>query len=58
MDGNIPEVWEKVTHANKRLLLKRTTNNNQVKEPNDLRGGKLTDPLGLGRTLTMISLIG
>ena len=38
-------------------FINRVSNTSQLDEPPEFRGGIIADPMGLGKTLTMISLV-
>ncbi|KAK5987284.1 SMARCA3-like protein [Cladobotryum mycophilum] len=57
MDGSSPDIWEAVEAGQEILFLNRISATNQVKEPPQFYGGIVADPMGLGKTLSMIALI-
>ncbi|KAK2593643.1 hypothetical protein QQS21_008647 [Conoideocrella luteorostrata] len=52
-----PDVWEIVDTERGRFFLNRISNAHQSEEPPQCYGGIVADPMGLGKTLTMISLV-
>ncbi|KAF4967629.1 hypothetical protein FSARC_4824 [Fusarium sarcochroum] len=51
-----PDVWEIMDTDQGRFFLNRVSNASQVEEPPQCYGGIVADPMGLGKTLTMIAL--
>ncbi|KAM0247854.1 hypothetical protein ACHAP5_003866 [Fusarium lateritium] len=52
-----PDVWEIVDTDQGRFFLNRISNASQTEEPSQCFGGIVADPMGLGKSLTMIALI-
>ncbi|KAI8721575.1 Helicase ATP-binding domain-containing protein [Fusarium sp. LHS14.1] len=51
-----PDVWEMRENDRERVFLNRISNAYQAEEPPQCYGGIIADPMGLGKTLTMIAL--
>lgn len=51
-----PDVWEMIDTDQGRTFLNRISNAYQSEEPPQCYGGIIADPMGLGKTLTMIAL--
>ncbi|WAO86157.1 Helicase ATP-binding domain-containing protein [Fusarium falciforme] len=51
-----PDVWEMRENDRERFFLNRISNAYQAEEPPQCYGGIIADPMGLGKTLTMIAL--
>ncbi|KAJ4322697.1 hypothetical protein N0V84_004722 [Fusarium piperis] len=51
-----PDVWEMIDNDQGRIFLNRVSNAYQSEEPPQCYGGIIADPMGLGKTLTMIAL--
>ncbi|KAJ3535529.1 hypothetical protein NM208_g536 [Fusarium decemcellulare] len=51
-----PDVWEMVDTDHERFFVNRISNAHQSQEPPQCYGGIIADPMGLGKTLTMIAL--
>ncbi|KAF4437905.1 alpha-1,6-mannosyltransferase subunit [Fusarium austroafricanum] len=51
-----PDVWEIIDTDHGRFFLNRVSNVSQIEEPPQCYGGIVADPMGLGKTLTMIAL--
>ncbi|KAF5231676.1 hypothetical protein FAUST_9143 [Fusarium austroamericanum] len=52
-----PDIWE-VKHTNQgKYFLNRVSHASQLEEPPQCYGGIVADPMGLGKTLTMIALV-
>ncbi|RMJ17029.1 hypothetical protein CDV36_003298 [Fusarium kuroshium] len=51
-----PDVWEMIDTDQGRIFLNRISNASQPEEPPQCYGGIIADPMGLGKTLTMIAL--
>ncbi|TDZ16658.1 DNA repair protein RAD5A [Colletotrichum orbiculare MAFF 240422] len=56
-DGTKPDVWEAEATKNGIRFTNRISGARQVQEPPSFYGGIIADPMGLGKTLAMISLI-
>ncbi|RSM00791.1 hypothetical protein CEP52_008933 [Fusarium oligoseptatum] len=54
--GQRPDVWEMIDTDQGRTFLNRISNAYQSEEPPQCYGGIIADPMGLGKTLTMIAL--
>ncbi|KAK8041746.1 hypothetical protein PG993_006269 [Apiospora rasikravindrae] len=52
-----PDIWEIVDSTQTRQYLNVISGAHQPDEPEEFAGGIVADPMGLGKTLTMISLI-
>ncbi|KAI1124795.1 SNF2 family N-terminal domain-containing protein [Nemania abortiva] len=50
------DIWETVDNDYGRVFVNTIANNWQAEEPPQFRGGIIADPMGLGKTLTMIAL--
>ncbi|RFU25005.1 hypothetical protein B7463_g11336, partial [Scytalidium lignicola] len=55
-DNNQPDLWEKIDNDQGRIFVNRISNAYQADEPPQFYGGIIADPMGLGKTLTMIAL--
>ncbi|KAH8803561.1 SNF2 family N-terminal domain-containing protein [Xylogone sp. PMI_703] len=55
-DGSQRDLWEKVDTGQGRFFVNTITNAHQTDEPPQFYGGIIADPMGLGKTLTMIAL--
>jgi SNF2 family DNA or RNA helicase len=53
MDDTCPDIWE----SRKGVFMNRITGRAQTDRPSDFQGGIVSDPMGLGKTLSMLSLI-
>ncbi|KAJ4252936.1 hypothetical protein NW762_010842 [Fusarium torreyae] len=51
-----PDIWEIMDTDQGRFFLNRVSNASQSEEPPQCYGGIVADPMGLGKTLTMIAL--
>lgn len=51
------DIWEIADTSHTRLYINRISEAQQAIEPPEFSGGIIADPMGLGKTLTMISLI-
>ncbi|KAF2017851.1 hypothetical protein BU24DRAFT_432428 [Aaosphaeria arxii CBS 175.79] len=51
------DIWEAFDSSHERLHFNRVTDIHQVEAPPQFYGGIIADPMGLGKTLTMIALI-
>ncbi|KAK9414057.1 putative Helicase ATP-binding domain-containing protein [Seiridium unicorne] len=54
---NIPDLWDRVDTDRGRIYVNTVTNVYQNNTPQQTLGGIIADPMGLGKTLTMIALI-
>ncbi|KAK6065572.1 hypothetical protein SCUP515_11130 [Seiridium cupressi] len=54
---NIPDIWDRVDTDRGRIYVNTVTNVYQNNTPQQTLGGIIADPMGLGKTLTMIALI-
>lgn len=52
-----PDVWETLDTDHGRMFLNTISHASQPEEPPSFYGGIIADPMGLGKTLTMISLV-
>ncbi|OTA67438.1 hypothetical protein K449DRAFT_365300 [Hypoxylon sp. EC38] len=50
------DIWETVDNDYGRVFVNTIANTHQTEEPPQFRGGIIADPMGLGKTLTMIAL--
>ncbi|UKZ83456.1 hypothetical protein TrVFT333_011265 [Trichoderma virens FT-333] len=57
LDGSRPDIWEYMENGQRHCFVNRVSNAYQDEEPEDFSGGIIADPMGLGKTLTMISLV-
>ncbi|OPB38875.1 alpha-1,6-mannosyltransferase subunit [Trichoderma guizhouense] len=55
-DDHQSDIWEKADTNQGRFFVNRVSNTHQSEEPPQFYGGIIADPMGLGKTLTMISL--
>jgi hypothetical protein len=51
------DIWEKADTSQDRYYFNHISKSDQPEPPPEFRGGIVADPMGLGKTLTMISLI-
>ncbi|KAI0883701.1 SNF2 family N-terminal domain-containing protein [Annulohypoxylon maeteangense] len=51
------DIWETVNNDHGRVFVNTITNTYQTEEPPQFSGGIIADPMGLGKTLSMISLV-
>ncbi|KAK0724038.1 SNF2 family N-terminal domain-containing protein [Lasiosphaeris hirsuta] len=56
-DGARPDIWEAVENGGGHIFVNHISDARQVDEPPPFYGGIIADPMGLGKTLTMIALI-
>ncbi|KAH8706219.1 SNF2 family N-terminal domain-containing protein [Ilyonectria robusta] len=56
-DGARPDIWEAVESGQEHCFINRISGARQMDEPPTFYGGIIADPMGLGKTLTMISLL-
>ncbi|XDG07064.1 hypothetical protein ABKA04_006679 [Annulohypoxylon sp. FPYF3050] len=54
--GSCRDIWKTVKNDYGRIFVNTITNSWQTEEPPQFHGGIIADPMGLGKTLTMISL--
>ncbi|KAI0897016.1 P-loop containing nucleoside triphosphate hydrolase protein [Annulohypoxylon nitens] len=54
--GRCRDIWETVKNDYGRIFVNTITSSWQTEEPPQFHGGIIADPMGLGKTLTMISL--
>ncbi|KAF7522527.1 hypothetical protein G7054_g12116 [Neopestalotiopsis clavispora] len=52
-----PDLWVVVDTTQGRQYLNTVSEASQIEEPSEFAGGIVADPMGLGKTLTMISLV-
>ncbi|PFH57629.1 hypothetical protein XA68_14768 [Ophiocordyceps unilateralis] len=57
-DTRQPSIWEAIDTDYSRHFLNRVSNADQLEEPRQFYGGIIADPMGFGKTLTMIALVG
>ncbi|CAN9407321.1 unnamed protein product [Alternaria alternata] len=50
------DMWEALDSSNGRTFINRVSNTHQDSPPPDFYGGIIADPMGLGKTLTMLAL--
>ncbi|KAI1669943.1 SNF2 family N-terminal domain containing protein [Pyrenophora tritici-repentis] len=50
------DMWEALDSSNGRKFINRVSNSHQDNPPPDFHGGIIADPMGLGKTLTMLAL--
>ncbi|KAH6867419.1 SNF2 family N-terminal domain-containing protein [Thelonectria olida] len=50
-------IWEAIDTDEGQFFLNRVSNTDQTEEPPQFYGGIIADPMGLGKTLTMIALV-
>jgi SNF2 family DNA or RNA helicase len=55
MDYTVPDVWG-IEYFSEHFV-NRISDCRQVEKPSDFRGGILADPMGMGKTLTIMSLV-
>ncbi|KAK3497860.1 SNF2 family N-terminal domain-containing protein [Neurospora hispaniola] len=56
-NGEHPDVWEYVEHrVGDGSFVNRISDSHQKEQPENFQGGIIADPMGLGKTLTMIAL--
>ncbi|KAL7928886.1 SNF2 family N-terminal domain-containing protein [Trichoderma chlorosporum] len=55
-DAHQSDIWEKIDTDQGRFFVNRISATYQVEEPPRFYGGIIADPMGLGKTLTMIAL--
>ncbi|PNP51003.1 hypothetical protein THARTR1_08338 [Trichoderma harzianum] len=55
-DQHQSDIWDKTDTNQGRFFVNRVSNTHQSEEPPQFYGGIIADPMGLGKTLTMISL--
>ncbi|KAK0658015.1 SNF2 family N-terminal domain-containing protein [Cercophora newfieldiana] len=56
-DGSRPDIWEAVESGAGHTFVNRISDARQSDEPPPFYGGIIADPMGLGKTLTMIALV-
>ncbi|KAK3495760.1 SNF2 family N-terminal domain-containing protein [Neurospora crassa] len=57
LNGKHPDVWEYAEYrAGDGSFVNRISGSHQKEQPENFQGGIIADPMGLGKTLTMISL--
>ncbi|KAF8856920.1 hypothetical protein BDZ45DRAFT_715184 [Acephala macrosclerotiorum] len=52
-----PDIWEKVDTEKGRIFINTISDVYRAEEPPQFHGGIIADPMGLGKTLTMIALV-
>ncbi|RFU25502.1 hypothetical protein B7463_g10832, partial [Scytalidium lignicola] len=52
-----PDIWEIVDTGNRRRFINTVSDVSQAEAPPQFYGGIIADPMGLGKTLTMIALV-
>lgn len=57
MLDNVPDIWAAYDTSTERVFINRINNAHQHDPPMPFSGGIIADPMGLGKTLTMIALI-
>ncbi|TPX07805.1 uncharacterized protein E0L32_010492 [Thyridium curvatum] len=56
-EGGSPDIWEVIEQEDNIFYVNRVSDLRQVEEPPQFQGGIIADPMGLGKTLSMIALI-
>ncbi|RFU28304.1 hypothetical protein B7463_g8046, partial [Scytalidium lignicola] len=56
-DGSRPDVWDVSENTHGQYFINRISNAHQMEEPPQFYGGIVSDPMGLGKTLSMIALV-
>ncbi|KAH8890569.1 hypothetical protein GQ53DRAFT_794641 [Thozetella sp. PMI_491] len=56
-DSKQPNIWESINTDDRQFFFNRVSNVDQREEPQQFYGGIIADPMGLGKTLTMIALV-
>ncbi|KAH9885563.1 SNF2 family N-terminal domain-containing protein [Xylariomycetidae sp. FL2044] len=56
-DGRSADIWQMVDSRDDIYFVNTISNDYQIERPPEFYGGIIADPMGLGKTLTMISLI-
>ncbi|KAI1501806.1 SNF2 family N-terminal domain-containing protein [Biscogniauxia marginata] len=56
-DGSRPDIWEAGENGQEQYFINRVSDAHQKEEPPQFYGGIVADPMGLGKTLSMIALI-
>ena len=54
---DLPDLWEAHDSTYERVFINRINNIHQDEPPPQFNGGIIADPMGLGKTLTMIALV-
>ncbi|RYP39262.1 hypothetical protein DL768_010727 [Monosporascus sp. mg162] len=57
LDSGKTQIWEAVRSGNDGVFVNRITDTCQAEWPPQFQGGIIADPMGFGKTLTMISLV-
>lgn len=57
LHSNDPDLWEVYDNSTDRVFINRINNSHQSEPPQSFSGGIVSDPMGLGKTLTMLALI-
>jgi SNF2 family DNA or RNA helicase len=55
--GDVPDLWEAHDNSVDRVFINRIDDSYQREPPQSFSGGLVADPMGLGKTLTMIALV-
>ncbi|KAI6084099.1 SNF2 family N-terminal domain-containing protein [Hypoxylon rubiginosum] len=56
-DQTRPDIWEEMERDQGFIFINKISNTYQSQEPPQFFGGIIADPMGLGKTLTMIALV-
>ncbi|KAI1758876.1 SNF2 family N-terminal domain-containing protein [Hypoxylon sp. FL1150] len=56
-DQTWPDIWEEIERDQSLIFINKISNTYQTEEPPQFFGGIIADPMGLGKTLTMIALV-
>ncbi|KPM37325.1 hypothetical protein AK830_g9236 [Neonectria ditissima] len=57
LDGSRPDIWEHIETNQGDFFINRVSDVHQEEPPEEFYGGIIADPMGLGKTLTMIALV-
>ncbi|KAF2441419.1 hypothetical protein P171DRAFT_474960 [Karstenula rhodostoma CBS 690.94] len=55
--NDVPDLWEVYDNSTDRVFINRINDSHQREPPQSFSGGLVADPMGLGKTLTMIALV-
>lgn len=55
--SSVPDLWELYDNSTNRVFINRINDSHQHEPPQGFSGGLIADPMGLGKTLTMIALV-
>ncbi|KAK6335580.1 alpha-1,6-mannosyltransferase, variant 2 [Orbilia brochopaga] len=56
-DGQRPDIWDYQRTGQSYIFINRISGSHQIEPPRQFRGGIVADPMGLGKTLSMIALV-